>query len=664
MKTIFCCILSMLVLPIIAQKEIPVSAPLQKATVFFTGAQLHHEYTVELKPGKQEIVFQKLTDFIDPNTVQIKAKGALTILSVRTRKNYEDPKISNEEIEKLNSQKKALELKNEALQNEYNVLDLDRNLLLKNQELKGNVQGLKIAELKEAYAFMHQKLMEINTRQSAIYSELEELQKQINKIEQEILSQRSKPVINYSEIIVEVDVEKTGDAYFFVQYITPNATWKPYYDMRSDGIGKPVKLEAKANVSQTSGIEWKNIDVVLSTNDPYENAQEPAISPWYINYNNTPQKISQKTKQLPSVDYSGQKIRGEVIDASTGLSLPFAKITFPSNPTAGGAVTDFEGKFEIIVPKGETQLKASFVGYDQQQQTINSAYIKFFVKPQAVELLEVRVAAKNVAESQLLTVGGVSSSWGDAEYMLSASDISANSVRGARKQKVKTFMDSDDGRRDKEYAPTVTTIVEKKDMRMEYTILSKMSIPSDGMEHKLSIASFDMNANYEYHAIPKVDPSVYLSAQVSGWEKLNLLSGESNIYFDGTFLGKSYLDASTTKDTLSFSFGKEAKMKIERIRIKEKSKQRLINNRQKFEVSWEIKLKNNGGAVIPVVIKDQFPISTNADIKVREGEVGEGKVEENTKIITWVFKNGIPAAQVITFDYSVDYQHGIRLYLE
>lgn len=664
MKTIFCCILSMLVLPIIAQKEIPVSAPLQKATVFFTGAQLHHEYTVELKPGKQEIVFQKLTDFIDPNTVQVKAKGALTILSVRTRKNYEDPKISNEEIEKLNSQKKALELKNEALQNEYNVLDMDRNLLLKNQELKGNDQGLKIAELKEAYAFMHQKLMEINTRQSAIYSELEELQKQINKIEQEILSQRSKPVINYSEIVVEVDVEKTGDAYFFVQYITPNATWKPYYDMRSDGIGKPLKLEAKANVSQTSGIEWKNIDVVLSTNDPYENAQEPAISPWYINYNNTPQKISQKTKQLPSVDYSGQKIRGEVIDASTGLSLPFAKITFPSNPTAGGVVTDFEGKFVIIVPKGETQLKASFVGYDQQQQTINSAYIKFFVKPQAVELLEVRVATKNVAASQLLTVGGVSSSWGDAEYTLSASDISANSVRGARKQKVKTLMDSDDRSRDKDYAPTVTTIVEKKDMRMEYTILSKMSIPSDGMEHKLSIASFDMNANYEYHAIPKVDPSVYLSAQVSGWEKLNLLSGESNIYFDGTFLGKSYLDASTTKDTLSFSFGKEAKMKIERIRIKEKSKQRLINNRQKFEVSWEIKLKNNGGAVIPVVIKDQFPISTNADIKVREGEVGEGKVEENTKIITWVFKNGIPASQVVTFDYSVDYQHGIRLYLE
>lgn len=105
-------------------------------------------------------------------------------------------------------------------------------------------------------------------------------------------------------------------------------------------------------------------------------------------------------------------------------------------------------------------------------------------------------------------------------------------------------------------------------------------------------------------------------------------------------------------------------MKIERTRIKEKSKQRLINNRQKFEVSWEIKLKNNGGAIIPVVIKDQFPISSNSDIKVKEGEVGDGKVEENSKIITWIFKNGIPSSQAITFDYSVDYQNGIRLYLE
>ena len=43
----------------------------------------------------------------------------------------------------------------------------------------------------------------------------------------------------------------------------------------------------------------------------------------------------------------------------------------------------------------------------------------------------------------------------------------------------------------------------------------------------MAISVYEMPANYEYHSIPKLDESVYLVAQISGWEKLNLLNGES-----------------------------------------------------------------------------------------------------------------------------------------
>jgi hypothetical protein len=91
-----------------AQKEISSVAPIKKVTVFFTGAQVQHEAKIDLQAGRQDIVFQKLTDFIDPNTVQVKAQGDVTILSVRTRKNFEDLKISNEEIHALNAKKDVL----------------------------------------------------------------------------------------------------------------------------------------------------------------------------------------------------------------------------------------------------------------------------------------------------------------------------------------------------------------------------------------------------------------------------------------------------------------------------------------------------------------------------------------------------------------------------
>jgi hypothetical protein len=103
---------------------------------------------------------------------------------------------------------------------------------------------------------------------------------------------------------------------------------------------------------------------------------------------------------------------------------------------------------------------------------------------------------------------------------------------------------------------------------------------------------------------------------------------------------------------------------VDRTRIKEKSKSKTIGSRQKFEVTWEIKVKNNGGAMIPLIVKDQFPISNNADIKVKNGEFTSGTLDEKTGIITWAFLKGITGSQSFTFDYSVDYQSGMMLYLE
>jgi len=657
------------------QKEVAISSDLSKVTVFFLGAQIEHQAKKTLTKGKQELVFTKLTDFLDANTVQVKATGDLTILSVRTRKNYEDVRISNDKMNELNAQRKVLEKKESDLRSEYDILTLDKDLILRNRELKGLNEGLKMTELKDAFTFMHQKLTEITVRQSAIRDELEKLTKDLNKLEQEIVSQRSKPVINYSEIVVEVDVEKATDATFTFNYISPNASWKPYYDMRSEGIGKPINLEAKALVSQNTGIEWKNVDMVLSTNDPYENSKEPNLQPWYIYYNNYRQATQQSTRQLPEIDYSGEKVTGEVIDASTGEPMPFTKISFPSNPSIG-VVTDVDGKFSVTVPKNEKYLMASFVGYASETVAIQSPYIKFFLKSDELVLNNGWSTGSTTygwefgknADSIRVITGGIPASYGFMNGVI----INANSnseyervedvrIRGSRSKGNDLFIDGEKVQQKANYARTE---VVKKDLRVEYIIQSKMMIPTDGMDHRVQIDKFQLNADYEYHTAPKIDPAVFLTAQVTGWEKLNLLSGESNIYFDGTYIGKSFIDINSTKDTLSFSFGKDSKLSIDRTKVKDKSSNKIIGSRQKYEAVWEIKIRNNGGADIPLILKDQFPISTNNDIKVKQNELESGELNEETGIITWKFN--IPTGQnkVVQFGYSVDYEKGRVLYLD
>jgi hypothetical protein len=647
-----------------SQKEVGLLSDIKKVTVFFQGAQLEHYKSADLKPGKQEVVFQKLTDFIDPNSVQVKAKGNLTILSVRTRKNYEDLKMTDSEIEELNAKKKKLELTDQVLRDEYEILALDKNLLMHNRDLKGTDNGLKVSELKEAYTFMHTKLAEIGTRQTAIYNELDELTKEMNRIEQEIVSQRSKPVVNYSEIVVEIDVEEATKAEFFFSYISPRAAWKPYYDMRSDGIGKPVRLEAKALVSQTTGIAWNNVDLVLSTNDPYENSKEPTLNPWYLTYYNYPQQQQVYQRQIPQTDYSGEKLRGEVIDASTGEPLPFAKITFPSNPNVG-TVTDFDGKFEIMVPKNERYVTASYVGYNTTQISITAPYLKFFIQPQELTLEEVVVSSEyeKYAPESYDAISVQSISRKEIQRIPSVGNRDLKKSK-SRSQEYMQATATANGSAANSWSSNATATVTKKDLRVEYAIQSKFSIPTDGIDHRVHISNYELPASYEYHAAPKMDPSVYLAAQVSGWEKLNLLNGESNLYFDGTYIGKTFIDVNSTKDTLSFSLGKDNKIQIERKRIQEKSTNRTIGSRQKFEVTWEIKVKNNGGASIPIIIKDQFPISTDSDIKVKKGDYLEGKLDEKTGILTWSFLLAPSQSKSLLFDYSVDYMHGKVLYIE
>ena len=638
------------------EKEVPLTSDLKKVTVFFLGAQVEHQANTQLKKGKQEVVFTKLTDFLDPNTVQVKANGDLTILSVRTRKNFEDIRISNDKMDALNAQRLVLEKKEIALRDEYEILELDKELLMRNRDLKGQDKGISMIELKEAYAFMHQKMNEITVRESAIYDELEKLTKEMNKLEQEILSQRSKPVINYTEIVVEIDVEKETDASFFFNYISPKASWKPYYDMRSDGIGKPIKLEAKALVSQNTGIEWKNVDMVLSTNDPYENSKEPIIAPWYINYNNYPQQKYQTQRNLPTVDYSGEKIQGEVIDANTGEPMPFTKISFPSNPSIG-VITDVDGKFSVTVPRNERQIIASFVGYQSSTISINTPYLKFFMVANEVELDEAVEFSDDDSYRSTITREDIARM--PARQTLS---VKNRKYRGRKKSYAPTY-DGNYKIEDKKANYAQTQAV-KKDLRMEYQIQSKMSTPTDGMDHRVQIANFDLDASYEYHTAPKIDPAVFLAAQVTGWEKLNLLSGESNIYFDGTYIGKSFIDVNSTKDTLSFSFGKDSKVIVERTKVKDKSSNKVLGSRQKYEVTWEIRMRNNGGAAIPIIVKDQFPISTNNEIKVRNGEFGTAQLTEKTGILVWKLNLPLGGSQNLQFGYTVDYQKGYTLYLE
>lgn len=661
-------ILSLLLLPVFgwSQKETKAQASIQKVTVFKEGAQIEHSKELNLDAGKQIVIFQKLTDFLDPSSIQLKCSRGATILSVRTRKNFDDKTIAETELNEKNDRKKALEKQERALRDEYKVLLLDEQLLLKNNSLSSQQQAVKIAELKEASTFFHAKLSEINTRKSQLDSEIEAVVRKINTIEQEINTRKGLPVVNYTEVEVELDVEKAGTIDFDFTYITHKASWKPYYDMRSNGVGAPVLLEAKGLVTQNTGIDWKNVQLILSTNDPYDNTQEPVIDPWYVNYYTPAPRKQIVERYIPEYNFDGETIHGEVTDATSGEPLAFAKISMNNNPL-NSFTTDAAGHFSFSVPRGERSYTISYLGYHSQYVNINAPYIKTQLYPEAV-------AMETIVNGDVIN-GKINQGFTSSDmYLIDAAGsrelseveltTGISSTRKARaKDKKEELYKVSEGFTSGIYDPSIAQQVEK-DLRMEFQIETPFSVPSDDADHRVAIATYQMKADYEYHAVPKLDESVYLVAQISGWEKLNLLNGESNLYFDGTYIGKSFIDVNSSKDTLSFSLGKDKKIIATRKRSEEMSKTRLLGSRYKYEVTWDFTIRNNGGASIPIIVKDHFPISINDDIKVKQGSHEGATLDEKTGILTWKFTTNKGETKQFKFDYQVDYGKNQPVYLE
>lgn len=653
----------------VAQDDKKINAPISQVTVFTSGAQIKHVKSVDLSSGKQVVVFEKLTDYVDPNSIQLKSSSNATILSVRTRKDFDEVAIARQDVDAMNAKRKTYETEEQKLRDEYSVLLYDEQLLLKNNDLGSQQVAVKIAELKEASVFFHSKLTEIQLRKSQLEDEIEVVIRAINQLEQEINTRRSLPVKNYTEIQVELDVEAAGKIDFEFSYITPNASWKPYYDMRSNGVGAPVLLEAKGLVTQNTGENWDQVQLILSTNDPYDNTQEATIDPWYLNYYTPAPRRPSIPRPAMTYNYSGETVYGEVIDAVSGEPLAFAKIQMNSDPNTSVS-TDAGGRFSFVVPRGETMYSVNYLGYNGETVYIDRPFRKILLYPQTVAMEGIGNGDGN---GYGLKSGSVYAENMNGELQFSSNrlaSVALERVPGVQTQKRASRRETEqydsfgaDSIVSWDYEQSIATAVEK-DLRMEFQINTPFSIPSDNADHRVAISTYEMPAVYEYHAVPKLDPSVYLVAQISGWEKLNLLSGESNLYFDGTFIGKSYVDVHSTKDTLSFSLGKDRKLVVERKQSEENTKTRAVGNRTKYEVQWDFTIRNNGAASIPFIMKDHFPISINDDIKVKQGTYTGAVLNEKTGILTW--RNTINKGETkqFSFNYSVDYSKGQVLYLE
>ncbi len=366
-----------------------------------------------------------------------------------------------------------------------------------------------------------------------------------------------------------------------------------------------------------SGETWKNISLLLSTGSPNDNATPSPLEPWLLGFYD------------PSVSFRGQRAQGTVTGRITDEeNQPVSGATVTVKGTRNSTLTDENGFFKIQNNSNSTTVVINAVGYHPKEVPARSGYFTIVLEHAANSLNDVVVMAYGTPGAP--AVNEVSS-----DKRKKAEEIQIVSVAT-------------------QFQPTTTV----------FRIDDKYTLETDGKTTTIGIKRFEIPALYDYYTAPKIDPAVFLSAKIPNWQDYDLQSGEVSLYFEGTYLGKTYLDLGSVADTLSLSLGKDNGIKVARKLVKEFSTKKFIGSNRTETKNYEISIRNSKHVPVTVRVVDQVPVSTVKEISVEDVKASEGQVDKDTGIITWTITLQPGQDKKLNLEYSVKYPKDRKVVLE
>lgn len=296
-----------------------------------------------------------------------------------------------------------------------------------------------------------------------------------------------------------------------------------------------------------------------------------------------------------------------------------------------GTTTDANGNFRLNVSNPTNSIVVSMLGFETREFVAARNDVVNVALNESVQYL-----------SEAVVVGYRANS-GNAYYL-------DDSYRETNKRK-------------KEQT-AIETITSYQPTTVVYEIKDPYSIPNDGKTYTVDIDAFEIPALYEYYTVPKIEPDVYLTAKVIDWQELNLQPGEANLFFEGTFLGQSYLDVLNSGDTLKLSLGRDKAVIAKRTLQKEFSSKKFLGSNKTDRRQYEITIRNNKPQPISITVEDQFPISTQKEIEVQDKRHEGAKLNEATQKLTWTVSLESKKELKLGFRYEVKYPKERALNLE
>lgn len=639
MKRIHLIILLLLPAMVWAQAKQELASKIERVTVYYDGAQVTRTAKAQLQSGVTEVTLKGITKFADVGNLQVKGEGSFTILKVSPVPNYMREKESKEDITKLEKRNKEIDERIKDLSTDRGIYTMERTLLQSNQSIKGTDAVLTVTQLKDMADFFRTRMGEIEGKLLNIDRETLKLnEEKVKNLNQLNALANYKNDMTY-DVVVTVTAKAATSAMFALSYNTAKAGWFASYDLVVNNVSEPLNLNLRANVMQTSGEDWKDVKLTLSTGSPSINNNKPELKPWYLNFNTAVYKTNKGYNPNPNLTEAS----GRVYDMYTGEPLVGATVMIKG--TGIGTATDLDGNFKLALPPNSDMIVVKYIGFKDVE-----------LWPGVSMNVQLEQSERNLDS---VVISGSRTESISYDMLSTTPGVVANGKRYDRDKKASA-------------SPTyawsagnnATTTVVAQPTTYVFVIDEPYTIASNGKPNGVGIKDYELPAYYEYYCAPKLDKDAFLTAQITGWDKYQLIDGEANVYFENTYIGKSLIDLTNTSDTLQVSLGRDKNVVVDLVKTKEFTQRQVLGGNQIDKRAWEVTVKNKKKQEINLVLQDRFPVSQNNDISVDNTDVSGADFNKETGILTWRMNIAPGEEKKVAPKYSVKYPKGRIVYLE
>ena len=267
---------------------VPVDSAITAVTVYTDRAVVTRTGTVELPGGVSELEFVNLPQALNEHSLQVSGKGTAQalILDVASKQTYVDftPNARVKEIEDqlrgLQKQLRTLDDRGGVLQAETTILERMETALF--APPAKDVPRPDLTQFTNSLTYLSEQKTRIVNERATLADQHEDLQNKLNATQNQLNELRGTGGRGYKTVTVRVSAAQAGNLAVALSYTVPGASWVPSYDARVLSSERAVSLGYFGVVRQSTGEDWKDVALTLSTARPGFGGAAPGLSIWNL----------------------------------------------------------------------------------------------------------------------------------------------------------------------------------------------------------------------------------------------------------------------------------------------------------------------------------------------------------------------------------------------